>query len=275
MPSIGAKRRDFLGNTSKFFIAHANIKTNIGWEMEVIKIITEFFLVSMVFSYTLFSPIASSKLTGNGFIKLISNLSIGLLALAIIVNAHSGLVYKIISAIAIVFISFFHRDDKNWVMWGLYGLVVVLLGIHLNSFSNHNTLNAFFLFSSTIFLGIITYAMTLGHWYLVVPKLSEKPLKIAAIITWIILVLKLIIMTFSIINHLEFFTNTDAFQSTIVIMRILFGYVVILIMSIFNWKLVSLRSIQSSTGILYAMTFFVFIGELISGYLYFNFGLLI
>jgi hypothetical protein len=275
MPSIGAKRRDFLGNTSKFFIAHANIKINIGWEMEVIKIITEFFLVSMVFSYTLFSPIASSKLTGNGFIKLISNLSIGLLALAIIVNLHSGLVYKIISAIAIVFISFFHRDDKNWVMWGLYGLVVVLLGIHLNSFSNHNILNAFFLFSSTIFLGIITYAMTLGHWYLVVPKLSEKPLKIAAIITWIILALKLSIMTFSIINHQEFFSNADAFQSIIVIMRILFGYVVILAMSIFNWKLICLRSIQSSTGILYAMTFFVFIGELISGYLYFNFGLLI
>jgi hypothetical protein len=117
--------------------------------------------------------------------------------------------------------------------------------------------------------------MTLGHWYLVVPKLSEKPLKTAAIITWIILFIKIGIMLFSLLTNREFFENADAFLSVIVLMRILFGYVVILAMSIFNWKLVKLRSIQSSTGILYAMTFFVFMGELISTYLYFHYGLLI
>lgn len=78
--------------------------------MEVIKIITEFFLVSMVFSYTLFSPIASSSLTGNGFIKLISNLSIGLLVLAIIINPLSGLSFKLISAFFLIIISTFHKS---------------------------------------------------------------------------------------------------------------------------------------------------------------------
>jgi hypothetical protein len=58
-------------------------------------------------------------------------------------------------------------------------------------------------------------------------------------------------------------------------MRVSFGYLVILGMSFFNWKLLKLRSIQSSTGILYAMTFFVFIGELVSTYIFFNYGLYI
>jgi hypothetical protein len=243
--------------------------------MEVIKIITDFFLVSMAFCYTLFSPIASSSLTGNGFIKLISNVSLGLLAIALIVNPHSGLEIKIITAVAIVLVTLFHADDKNWAMWILYSLVVGLLGTYLIQFSKGSFLNGLFLFSSTTLLGIITYAMTLGHWYLVVPKLSEKPLKTAAIITWIILFIKIGIMLFSLLTNREFFENADAFLSVIVLMRILFGYVVILAMSIFNWKLVKLRSIQSSTGILYAMTFFVFMGELISTYLYFHYGLLI
>jgi hypothetical protein len=50
---------------------------------------------------------------------------------------------------------------------------------------------------------------------------------------------------------------------------------VILGMSFFNWKLLKIRSIQSSTGILYAMTFFVFIGEMVSVYMFYNYGLFI
>lgn len=256
-------------------MAHANIKPHAGREMEVIKIITEFFLVSLAFSYTLFSPVASSSLTGNGFIRLISNLSIALLGIALVVNFQSGLLLKAIAAIAIVLITYFHQDQKSKLMWGLYVIVVVSLGIYLFSFAKGNVLNTIFLFSSTLFLGIITYAMTLGHWYLVVPKLSEKPLKVAAIITWIILAIKLCIVGFTFYTQQEMLNEADAFLSVILLMRIVFGYVVILAMSIFNWKLVKLRSIQSSTGILYAMTFFLFIGELISTYLYFHYGILI
>jgi hypothetical protein len=118
--------------------------------MEVIKIITDFFLVSMAFCYTLFSPIASSSLTGNGFIKLISNVSLGLLAIALIVNPHSGLEIKIITAVAIVLVTLFHADDKNWAMWILYSLVVGLLGTYLFlkwivSFFFHNFIRNYYL----------------------------------------------------------------------------------------------------------------------------------
>jgi hypothetical protein len=252
-----------------------------------VKTIAEFFLISLAWTLTLFSPIASSKLTGNGFIKLITNLSIGSLVITLIITFMSGgnilslpLYLKLASLVALVATTLFHRDDKSIFMWVMYAIVVLALGTHIILFSPV-LMNALFLISSALLLGIITYAMVLGHWYLVVPKLSEHPLKIAAVITWIILAVKIAWSLFTTYKHLDFFEEQTTlgagyvFNNLLLLMRMLFGYVVILGMSLFNWKLVKMRSIQSSTGILYAMTFFIFIGELISTYIFFNFGLYI
>jgi hypothetical protein len=253
--------------------------------MENVKIIADFFLVSLAWSFILFSPIASSKLTGNGFIKLISNLSIGSLVISVIMSLLSHIAFsspflylKIIALVSLVMTTLFHRDDKSPLMWLLYLIVVNSLGVDLYLFAPQIS-NSLFLVSSSLLLGIITYAMVLGHWYLVVPKLSERPLLIAALITWIVLALKIAFSAHSIYKHYDFFESQTtlgagyAFNWLLLTMRVSFGYLVILGMSIFNWKLVRIRSIQSSTGILYAMTFFVFVGELISTYLFFNYGL--
>lgn len=255
--------------------------------MANIKIIAEFFLLSIAWTFTLFSPIASSKLTGNGLIKLLSNISIGALVITLIINFVSSttpfalpLYLKLASLVALVAITLFHQDEKTFFMWAMYAVVVVSLGIHISLFSP-TLLNTLFLFSSALLLGIITYAMTLGHWYLVVPKLSEHPLKLAALITWVILAVKITWSLFSTYKHFDFFEEQTtlgsgyAFNWLLLLMRMSFGYVVILGMSLFNWKLVKMRSIQSSTGILYAMTFFIFIGELVSTFIFFNFGLYI
>ncbi|MBC7539217.1 MAG: hypothetical protein H7281_10375 [Bacteriovorax sp.] len=249
--------------------------------------IAEFFLISIAWTLTLFSPIASSQLTGNGFIKLLTNISIGSLVIALIVSflSHNSLFHlplylKLASLSALVATTLFHRDDKSLFMWILYAAVVIVLGYHIVLFSPV-VLNALFLISSALLMGIILYSMMLGHWYLVVPKLSEQPLKVAAVILWIILALKIALSLTSAYKHFDFFdqqTNLGAgyaFNWMLLIMRVSFGYIVILGMSLFNWKLVTMRSIQSSTGILYAMTFFIFIGELVSTYIFLNFGLYI
>jgi hypothetical protein len=256
--------------------------------MDNIKTIAEFFLISISLSFTLFSPIANSKLTGNGFIKLISNLSIGFMVIALVINLTSGLgilstpvLLKVVSLVALVLTTLFHKDDKSFFMWILFSIIILALTGNLLILGQFKILTSFFLISSMLFLGIITYAMVLGHWYLVVPKLSEKPLIKAAIITWIVFLLKIVLSTSSLLKHLDFFSEETtlgsgyAFSFILLTMRVLFGYVVILGMSFFNWRLVKMRSIQSSTGILYAMTFFIFIGELISSYMFFNYGLLI
>lgn len=256
--------------------------------MDTVKTIAEFFLVSIALSFTLFSPIANSKLTGNGFIRLISNLSIGALVIAFVVNVVSNgsfsstlNILKLVSIVSLVFVTLLHKDDKNIFMWILWTIINVSLTAHIYILSKGNIAHFVFLLGTMGLLGIITYAMTLGHWYLVVPKLSEKPLAVAAIITWFVLAVKVVISTIALKNNMNFFEETTtmgsgyAFNWMLLLMRTLFGYVVILGMSIFNWKLVKMRSIQSSTGVLYAMTFFVFIGELVSSYMFFNYGLLI
>ena len=253
--------------------------------MENVKTIAEFFLLSLAFTLTLFSPIANSSLTGNGFIKLISNVSIGALVLDIVValtGIHTPLLLtlKSLSLISLILITGLHNDQKSNLMWLFYSIIVLALGAHLVMFTT-DIKNILFLLSSSLLLGIITYAMVLGHWYLVVPKLSEKPLLVAAKLTWIILALKIIASAVTIIKHFDFFEEQTslgsgyAFNWLLLTMRVSFGYIVITGMSLFNWKLVKMRSIQSSTGILYAMTFFIFIGELISTYIFFNFGLTI
>ena len=60
---------------------------------------------------------------------------------------------------------------------GIFYLIYMYLGEEFN-YSN------FYLLSGMGYLGIITYAMILGHWYLVVPKLTEWHLKKALIAFW-------------------------------------------------------------------------------------------
>lgn len=255
--------------------------------VDSIKIIADFFLLSIAWSLILFSPIANSKLTGVGLIKLLTNTAIGALVISIIIQVltrnQMALSTSIVALLTMMFITNKHQDEKSTLMWVMYVSLVVIfptLIIRLQGPQLYPIPSLFFI-SSALMLGIITYSMLLGHWYLVVPKLSAQPLKVAAIITWIILAVKIIWAAFTLYNHFDFFEEQTqlgagyAFNWMLLTMRVSFGYVVILGMSIFNWKLLKLRSIQSSTGILYAMTFFVFIGELVSMYMYLNYGLYI
>ncbi len=65
------------------------------------------------------------------------------------------------------------------------------------------------------------------------------------------------------------------FDLLILSMRVFWGYFGIFVMGFFSWKLVNMRALQSATGMLYAMTFFVLVGELVAGYIYFKTGFLL
>ena len=252
------------------------------------KIIADFFLLSVAWSMVLFSPIASAKLTGAGLIKLLTNTAIGALVASMVVQAISpeGMLsltfgFKAIGLLGFILITTLHTDDKSPLMWVIYAILSVLFAYLICGLVSFQLIPSLFIISASLLLGVITYSMLLGHWYLVVPKLSAHPLKIAAVITWIILAVKIIWSGYTLYSHYDFFEEQTqlgagyAFNWMLLTMRVSFGYLVILGMSIFNWKLLQLRSIQSSTGILYAMTFFVFIGEMVSTYIYFNYGLFI
>ena len=114
---------------------------------------------------------------------------------------------------------------------------------------------------------------------MVVPGLSENHLKKSLVAFWWILALKIIMCAVEVFNHQNLFSSgtTEAmgymFNWIMLLMRFGWGYLIIGIMGYYTWRLTKIRSIQSATGVLYVMTFFVFIGELIAGYYHFKYGI--
>lgn len=249
----------------------------------VIIMLAEFFLLSLALGVGFFFFLAKPKESGAGLIKLLSSVCLASNALAFILHLTYGRVTdpqsvcSIVAMIAFLLTYLFHKDQKSAFMWVLYVIHNLALMKQIHFLQNGYFDDFSYSLSSILYLGSITYAMLMGHWYLVTPKLSEKPLIIASYFCWLFLLIKITWTTYSFI-HLEelFVTGTREaagylFNWIMLTMRVGWGYLVVGIMSYFSYRLIKMRSIQSATGMLYAMTFFVFIGELISMYLFFQY----
>lgn len=255
--------------------------------MNDVMMVSEHFLMSLAFAMALFSIIASSRLTGAGFIKLATSVGggSGLLALALhlryaTIQSQQSLGLAVF-LIASVLIYAFHRDGKSLFMWLLWGVQILGTAFALNAFHNSNLLQLSWALSSAAMFGIVTYAMVLGHWYLVVPKLSEKPLVVATLVLWAVMVIKLGWTGLETMENADYFESGTmkgagySFNVLLLTMRIAWGYLVVGVMSWFAWRLIRMRSIQSATGMLYAMTFFVLVGELMAQFMFFKYGMML
>jgi hypothetical protein len=245
------------------------------------------FMWSLSLGTALFSWIADPKLTGAGFMRLITGhgfifLALGLL-LGFIFEAQFGEVWWILPAFLLFVLGAqwkFHPDHRSPLMWSLFGLQT-LLTLLFYFISAGGTVSFFFLFSSAFFLGITHYAMLLGHYYLVVPKLTERPLLVCMKVFWVTLVVKMGFSCWGTWGAADYLSEETllgdgyTFNWLVISMRWLWGYGALAILSWFAWRLCRMRSIQSATGVLYIMVFFVFIGELLSTYLYLKHGLAI
>ncbi len=254
--------------------------------MNEIKLISEYFLLSMALGLSFFSFLVNTKLTGAGFFRLLQSIIISSVVILFIIsffNSTNFLLQLFYSLLIVTIIATyrFHTDEKSKLMWGLYFIQNILL--LLASFSLYSSETQVFLnfFLSTMLVGITTYAMVLGHYYLVVPKLSEKPLLYAIEILWVALILKMGSSSVNLIKHYDFFQEGTllgsgyAFNWMLLLMRVLWGYVALFVMSIFAWKLCRMRSIQSATGVFYVMVFFMIVGELISNFMQSKYGLML
>ena len=255
--------------------------------MDVILKVSEFFLMSLALGLGMFTFLIDTKAAGAGVMKVFAGLGAASVFLATLFQAVAGTHFSplaityYISAISFVLIYLFHKDKKSPLMWILFLIHNVALIGSIYFFQQKGMEEFFYLITSTVLLGSITFAMVLGHWYLVTPKLSEKPLKWAVIFTWAVLAIKVVWTSFYVFNNQEHFSvNTVlgagySFNWLMLLMRVGWGYLVIFIMSVFAWKLVNMRSIQSATGMFYAMVFFVLTGELVATYIYYKFGMLL
>jgi hypothetical protein len=253
----------------------------------VTQIISFNFLLALAFGTQIFAPVVSTKLTGVGFYKLGTSIVLGSLVFGLGVghfmrpglDQMSYLCFAILVLTNILSLAF-HKDHKNWIMWSLYVIQItafIVLIFHL--FLTTPAWIMFFFFSSLL-LGMSNFAMILGHYYLVVPKLSEEPLINCLYIFWAVLFLKLmsslVVIFTTAAPFLEEGTHLGdgyTFNWLFISMRYLWGYAAPLILSLFTFRLCKLRSLQSATGVLYIVEFFVIVGELVSIYLMAKHGL--
>ncbi len=128
---------------------------------------------------------------------------------------------------------------------------------------------------SALALGSVTTCMILGHWYLVDPGMSVRPLKILAAIFITVVSARTILGGFTSLlvwqdltnSGNDPFSNPDVGNLLFFLQRVLFGLVLPLALSWMIWQTVKIRSTQSATGILYVAVVFILFGELLSHYL--------
>ncbi|MBO0782492.1 MAG: hypothetical protein J2P37_27070 [Ktedonobacteraceae bacterium] len=145
-------------------------------------------------------------------------------------------------------------------------------------------------FAAAFALGGVMTAMWLGHWYLVTPALSEKPLLFSTTIVLLAIVAQIIFAlvagpvsspaTSSTPSSSAITTSTPAptpspaqvkpkgapvvtplSVNTIGLIRILVSFIMPLVLGALAWKLVRDRSFQSATGMLYLVVVLTLAGE--------------
>ncbi len=150
-------------------------------------------------------------------------------------------------------------------------------------------------FAAALALGGVMTAMWLGHWYLVTPALSEKPLQFAAILV-LLGILAEVAFAFTgapavavhsspsrpaatasstvttatptpgtaTVKPADVPTVTPLSTGAIGWLRILIGFVLPLVLLVFIIKLIRDRSFQSATGMLYLVVVLTLAGEAMS-----------
>lgn len=132
---------------------------------------------------------------------------------------------------------------------------------------------------ASLTLGFSLSAMMLGHWYLIEPKLSISELKRITLFMIIWLGLRFFFASYEGIFLLRGLTELEIYRYLVkvpgvfVLMRYVWGILASLILSFLVWRTLLIRSTQSATGILYVIVVACLVGEILSVYLAFYFGI--
>jgi hypothetical protein len=246
------------------------------------------FFLSLMFGSSFFSWLVKPSQTGPGFDRLLigCNLFFSLSAL-IIFTISKDWTYAGLALLSTFVYTLWYvaaREQRGYLERIYYALLLILwiYVLHLCQLRSlgKGKLTFLNLMLSGLSLGLVHYLMLLGHYYLVVPKLTTKPLIVGLKFLLGILILKMCVGFYSgqlflyVKNfYTFFFPNVEVQSFTLPIwdlafffMQFLCLYVCIPILSVFTLHLAKIRSTQSATGILYVMEFFVLIGEMISIY---------
>ena len=124
--------------------------------------------------------------------------------------------------------------------------------------------------TSSFLLGSAMLAMLLGHWYLVLANLSIRLLARATIAFILAALLRAGALGATLMLYpLPEAVSLEGPAGIFLVVRVLFGILGPIVISVLIWKTVKLRSTQSATGLLYVAVAFVLVGEMVASYLLF------
>jgi hypothetical protein len=127
---------------------------------------------------------------------------------------------------------------------------------------------------SALVLGTVTICMVLGHWYLVAPGMSVRPLKIVAGFFLCAVIGRVLLGCYTSMliwkdleaSGINILSNFVVVNLVFFSQRVLFGLALPLALSWMIWQTVKIRSTQSATGILYVALVFILFGEFLAHY---------
>jgi len=136
---------------------------------------------------------------------------------------------------------------------------------------------AYFLLSA-FFLGSVVFSMILGHWYLVVPTLPIRPLRLLTMIMMGSVICKILLACLTLIvfwtwgnlGQKETLSAFTGIGGVFLWARVLFGFLGPLVVAFMTWETVKINSTQSATGLLYVATVFALIGEIFSKHIFYT-----
>jgi hypothetical protein len=121
-------------------------------------------------------------------------------------------------------------------------------------------------------LGSALAALSLGHWYLVTPSLSVHPLIqltflcLGALVAQIVLLPLLLLLPGPRPDRIQLlFSEYLVFLGV----RIVFGLLAPLVMTLMTWRTARIRSLDSATGLLYVVSALILAGEIAARTLFF------
>jgi hypothetical protein len=130
--------------------------------------------------------------------------------------------------------------------------------------------------AGAIALGSALAGLSLGHWYLVAPTLSVRPLIrvtflcLGAVAAQLLLLPLLLWLPMA--SH-QAVASLFGEHALFFAVRVIFGLAVPLIASVMVWRTARIRSLDSATGLLYVVATLVLTGEIVARTLYFLTGI--
>jgi hypothetical protein len=187
-----------------------------------------------------------------------------------------GVSFIVFLACLALYTLFMFGTDPRWrrllgtvaLAAGLVGLVASGLAYRLPHLGGFITVTS--VVTGAVVVGAAMSGMILGHWYLVTPGLSPRPLSLMTVILFAALLLQGVLIPVWMVvaggpaGGPDMAALLAGVYSIPFWLRVLVGIVLPLIVAGMTWHCCRIRSLQSATGLLYVAVALVLAGEIMS-----------